>query len=170
MNPEDANDSDIENSSSSGVEENAVVWEEEFAFETSASSSTRCRQCDGNIVKGCLRVRHLRQIQRGSTYVNKPYYYHLPCWHACSEHKPDKIIRPLSTYFLFVALPPHVQKAVLDSHEDSSKYIRVHDRPSSNASSKKEKNNKKGKKGPDNRPNDQSGEDTSSLASKKRKS
>jgi hypothetical protein len=164
MNPEDANDIDVENSSSSGVEENAVVWEEEFAFETSASSSTRCRQCDGNIVKGCLRVRHLRQIQRGSTYVNKPYYYHLPCWHACSEHKPDKIIRPLSTYFLFDALPPHVQKAVLDSH-DIFEFMTV--LLLTRDLRRRKRTTRRERKG---RTNDQSGEDTTSLASKNRKS
>ena len=103
------------------------MWEEEYSFQRCESSKTICRECDGNIAFGYLRVRHLRQKQHGSSYRNKAFYYHWHCWHS-SVHKPPEAQRPLSTYYLFDALPQSVQDQILHSHKGSTSHsIRFHD-------------------------------------------
>lgn len=85
---------------------------------------TKCHGCDESIIKNSLRVHHFGELTEFKGRVFRPgYYFHLSCWNGCSRMKPSN--NNFKAYEDFFSFTENIRTIILNSNEDTDKFIPV---------------------------------------------
>jgi hypothetical protein len=69
-------------------------------------------------------VHHFGELTEFKNRVFRPgYYFHLSCWNGCSEMKPSN--NNFKAYEHFFSYPENIRTIILNSNEDTDKFIPV---------------------------------------------
>jgi hypothetical protein len=102
-------------------------FKDQYKLETT-KRKTKCYGCDESIIKDSLRVHHFGELTEFKDRVYRlGYYFHLSCWNRCSGMKPSdhENNNRSKEYENFYSYPEDIRTIILNSNEDTDKFIPV---------------------------------------------